>query len=178
MVGAHYVGDREKSQSHIGSLLKRLGIRADFRYSQPKQCLRKGAVLVKNIHVQAQKDHITSLCTASPIQALAELIWNALDADAFDVKVDVIQNALGGIDAIRVADDGQGINALEADQHFGNLGGSWKRDVNRTPLGARAARQQGQGTLQGVRARQPGRVADHAGGWRRSAFLRAGGLGQ
>ena len=62
---------------------------------------------MKNIHVQAQKDHITSLCTASPIQALAELIWNALDADAFDVKVDVIQNALGGIDAIRVADDGQ-----------------------------------------------------------------------
>jgi len=94
-------------------------------------------VFVKNIHVQAQKDHITSLCTASPIQALAELIWNALDADAFDVKVDVIQNALGGIDAIRVADDGQGINVLEADQHFGNLGGSWKRDANRTPLSGR-----------------------------------------
>lgn len=92
---------------------------------------------MKNIHVQAQKDHITSLCTASPIQALTELIWNALDADAFDVKIDVIQNPLGGIDAIRVADDGQGINALQAEQHFGNLGGSWKRDVNRTPLSGR-----------------------------------------
>jgi len=99
--------------------------------------LKRGAVLVKNIHVQAQKDHITSLCTASPIQALTELIWNALDADAFDVKVDIIQNALGGIDAVRVADDGQGVNALEADRHFGNLGGSWKRGANRTPLSGR-----------------------------------------
>jgi hypothetical protein len=93
---------------------------------------------VKNIHVQAQKDHITSLCTASPVQALTELIWNALDADAFDVKIDIIQNALGGVDAVRVADDGVGINALEADQHFGNLGGSWKRDTDKTPLSGRA----------------------------------------
>ena len=92
---------------------------------------------MKNIHVQAQKDHIASLCTASPVQALTELIWNALDADAFDVKVDVIQNPLGGVDAIRVADDGAGVNALEADKHFGNLGGSWKRGTDKTPLSGR-----------------------------------------
>ncbi len=92
---------------------------------------------MKDIHVQAQKDHILSLCTASPIQALSELVWNALDADAFDVKVDVIQNPLGGIDAIRVSDDGQGINALQADTHFGNLGGSWKLDAVKTPLSGR-----------------------------------------
>jgi hypothetical protein len=92
---------------------------------------------VKDIHVQAQKDHIFSLCTASPIQALTELIWNALDADAFDVQIDVIQNLLGGIDSIRVADDGLGVNALQADNHFGNLGGSWKRDADKTPLSGR-----------------------------------------
>ncbi|OQA40313.1 MAG: DNA mismatch repair protein [Chloroflexi bacterium ADurb.Bin325] len=92
---------------------------------------------MKDIHVQAQKDHILSLCTASPIQALTELVWNALDADAFDVKVDVIQNPLGGIDAIRVSDDGQGVNALQADTHFGNLGGSWKLDAVKTPLSGR-----------------------------------------
>lgn len=92
---------------------------------------------MKDIHVQAQKDHILSLCTASPIQALTELVWNALDADAFDVKVDVIQNPLGGIDAIRVADDGLGVNALQADAFFGNLGGSWKRDADKTPLSGR-----------------------------------------
>lgn len=92
---------------------------------------------MKDIQVQAQIDHILSLCTASPIQALTELVWNALDADAFDVKIDVIQNPLGGIDAIRVSDDGVGINALEADRYFGNLGGSWKRDSNKTPISGR-----------------------------------------
>ena len=92
---------------------------------------------MKNIHVQAQRDHITSLCTASPIQALTELVWNALDADAFDVKIDIIQNPLGGIESIRVADDGLGVNALESEKHFGNLGGSWKRDASKTPLSGR-----------------------------------------
>ncbi|MEI6645954.1 MAG: ATP-binding protein [bacterium] len=92
---------------------------------------------MKEIFVQAQKDHILSLCTASPIQALSELIWNALDADAFDVKVDVIQNELGGIDAVRISDDGTGINALQADASFGNLGGSWKRDASKTLVSGR-----------------------------------------
>jgi hypothetical protein len=98
---------------------------------------RKGVTGMKEIIVQAQTDHIMSLCTASPIQALSELIWNALDADAFDVKVDVIQNALGGIDAIRVSDDGLGIDASEADSQFGNLGGSWKRDASKTQVSGR-----------------------------------------
>lgn len=71
------------------------------------------------------------------MQALAEMIWNAFDADAFDVKVDIIQNALGGVEAIRVADDGSGINVFEVERHFGNLGGSWKRDHSKTPLAER-----------------------------------------
>ncbi|MDD2600059.1 MAG: ATP-binding protein [Kiritimatiellae bacterium] len=87
---------------------------------------------MKEIHVQAQKDHIDSLCSSSAILAIAELIWNALDADAFDVKIDVMQNALGAIDAVRVADDGTGINAHEIENLFGNLGGSWKRDAGKT----------------------------------------------
>jgi len=92
---------------------------------------------VKEIHVQAQKDHIYSLCSSSAILAIAELIWNALDADAFDVKIDIIQNSLGGIDAVRVADDGLGINALEIEKHFGNLGGSWKRFADKTQRSGR-----------------------------------------
>jgi len=87
---------------------------------------------VKEIHVQAQKDHIDSLCSSSAILAIAELIWNALDADAFDVRIDIIQNSLGGMDAIRVADDGMGINALDIEHQFGNLGGSWKRNADKT----------------------------------------------
>ena len=87
---------------------------------------------MKEIHVHAQKDHIFSLCSSATIPAIAELIWNALDADAYDVKVDIIQNSLGAIDAVRVADDGTGINISDIDHNFGNLGGSWKRNTDRT----------------------------------------------
>jgi len=87
---------------------------------------------VKDIHVQAQKDHIFSLCSSTAIPAIAELIWNALDADAFDVKVDIIQNSLGAIDAVRVGDDGSGINIKDIEHNFGNLGGSWKRNTDKT----------------------------------------------
>ncbi|MDA3924449.1 MAG: ATP-binding protein [Kiritimatiellae bacterium] len=92
---------------------------------------------MKEIHVQAQKDHIYSLCSSSAILAIAELIWNALDADALDVKIDIIQNSLDAIDAVRVTDDGLGINALDIEQHFGNLGGSWKRNTDKTPRSGR-----------------------------------------
>ncbi len=87
---------------------------------------------MKEIQVQAQKDHIFSLCSSAALPALAELIWNALDADAYDVKVDVIENSLGAIEAVRVADDGSGINIADIDHNFGNLGGSWKRIADKT----------------------------------------------
>ena len=60
----------------------------------------------KQIYVQAQADHIESLFKGTPLSAVEELVWNALDADANEVKVDVITNPLGGVEAVRVADDG------------------------------------------------------------------------
>lgn len=81
----------------------------------------------KAIYVQAQADHIASLSKSAPIAALEELIWNALDADAREVRIDLITNALGAVEAVRVADDGTGIDVLRADSTFGSLGGSWKR---------------------------------------------------
>ena len=84
---------------------------------------------MKQIFVQAQADHIESLFKASPVAAVEELIWNALDADAKEVQVDLITNALGAVTAIRVADDGTGIDILKADRTFGSLGGSWKREA-------------------------------------------------
>ena len=83
--------------------------------------------MTKDIYVQARADHVASLASAAPLAAVEELIWNALDADAREVRVDLVTNALGGIDAIRVADDGTGIDILRADETFGSLGGSWKR---------------------------------------------------
>ena len=82
--------------------------------------------MTKDIYVQARADHVASLASGAPLSALEELVWNALDADAREVKIDLIQNALGGIDAIRVTDDGSGIDVLRAEDTFGSLGGSWK----------------------------------------------------
>ncbi|MBO5647514.1 MAG: ATP-binding protein [Kiritimatiellae bacterium] len=81
----------------------------------------------KQIYVQAQADHIASLSKAAPVSAVEELIWNALDAEAKEVRVDLITNVLGAVEAVRIADDGSGIDVLRADSTFGSLGGSWKR---------------------------------------------------
>ena len=82
---------------------------------------------MKQIYVQAQADHIASLAKAAPISALEELVWNALDADAREVRIDLLTNALGAVDAVRVSDNGSGIDVARADATFGSLGGSWKR---------------------------------------------------
>lgn len=92
---------------------------------------------MKQIYVQAQADHIASLAKAAPISALEELVWNALDADAKEVRVDLITNALGAVDAVRISDDGTGIDVLRADATFGSLGGSWKRLGTATELAHR-----------------------------------------
>ena len=90
--------------------------------------------MTKDIYVQARADHVASLASAAPLAAVEELIWNALDADAREVRVDLVTNPLGGIDAIRVTDDGTGIDILRADETFGSLGGSWKRTEGATTV--------------------------------------------
>ncbi len=82
---------------------------------------------MKTITVQAKADHIASLANATPLSAVEELVWNALDADAREVKVDLVTNPLGAVDAVRVSDDGAGIDIARVDDTFGALGGSWKR---------------------------------------------------
>ena len=92
---------------------------------------------MKQIYVQAQPDHIESLSKSAPIAAVEELVWNALDADAREVKVDLITNPLGAVEAVRVSDDGTGIDAEKADATFGSLGGSWKRTATQTEFNGR-----------------------------------------
>ena len=91
----------------------------------------------KRIYVQAQADHIASLSKAPPVSAIEELVWNALDADAREVRVDLLTNALGAVEAVRVSDDGTGIDVLRADSTFGSLGGSWKRTAAATGVAHR-----------------------------------------
>lgn len=88
---------------------------------------------MKTITVQVQEDHIETLSRSRPLAAMAELIWNALDADAKEVRVEFHENELEGLDRILVVDDGHGLHYDDAFIVFQNLGGSWKRQGPKTP---------------------------------------------
>lgn len=93
---------------------------------------------VKTISVQVRDDHLEYLARGKPLSALAELMWNALDADATEVRVGFEENALGGIDAVRVRDNGLGLPYDHALRVFRDLGGSWKSGLDRSPSRRRA----------------------------------------
>jgi hypothetical protein len=79
----------------------------------------------KSFRVQVQKDYLEKLSSGQPAQCMAELIWNALDAEATTVQVEYIQNELG-VEQIRLIDNGHGIAYHDAEVLFSSLGGSWK----------------------------------------------------
>ena len=82
----------------------------------------------KTFQIQVHDDHLERLAqTRKPILALAELNWNAVDADATRIDVTLIDDDLNGLKAIEVADNGHGIPYAEAEALFSRLGGSWKR---------------------------------------------------
>lgn len=87
---------------------------------------------MKTITVEVRDDHLETLARTKPMNALAELIWNALDAEATEIRVEFHENDLGGVDAIRVRDNGMGLHYDDAFIVFRNLGGSWKRGGLRT----------------------------------------------
>lgn len=88
---------------------------------------------MKTIGVKVQPDYLERIATAkSPFPAVSELVWNALDADANTVRVILAPNALTGLEKIIVEDDGHGIAFEDAEQFFSQLGGSWKRQANRS----------------------------------------------
>jgi hypothetical protein len=85
------------------------------------------------VKAEVQNDHLEKLASArNPILAVAELVWNALDADASQVSVNLIRNNLEDIEAIRVVDNGHGIEHLEALDAFKKLGSSWKKNRKRS----------------------------------------------
>lgn len=69
---------------------------------------------------------------AKPMTAMAELIWNALDADALEVRVEFKENELGGTDSVQVSDNGGGLGYDRALVVFESLGGSWKLEGGKT----------------------------------------------
>ena len=84
--------------------------------------------------VEVQSDFLERQAKAQPIAAVAELIWNGLDADATAITVDLEDDKLGGLRRIIVTDNGHGIPFGDAPTLFRNLGGSWKKHGARTKL--------------------------------------------
>lgn len=91
---------------------------------------------MKKLTVKVKGDHLQTLSRAKkPILAVAQLIWNSLDADARKVSVVLEDNMLGGLERIRVIDDGHGLGYEDALHEFSSLGGSWKRSQRRSKQG-------------------------------------------
>jgi hypothetical protein len=87
----------------------------------------------KTFEIQVQDDHLQRIAQVrKPILAVAELIWNAVDADADRVDVVLHDDQLGGMQAIEVSDNGHGIPYAEAEDLFSRLGGSWKQGGHRS----------------------------------------------
>ncbi|MFI3188843.1 hypothetical protein BCS42_14875 [Crenothrix sp. D3] len=85
----------------------------------------------KNFKLTVQKDHISKLAKANPVNALSELIWNALDADADKVEV-FFNETEQGLTEVIVRDNGDGIEYTQIESLFGSLGGSWKKGRDKT----------------------------------------------
>lgn len=80
----------------------------------------------QRFQVEVQSDFIERQAKASPIQAVSEFIWNAVDADATKVDVNVISDDMG-LKAISIRDNGHGMSYENAPKLFSRLGGSWKK---------------------------------------------------
>lgn len=100
---------------------------------------------MQQIEVKVENDHIQRITTAKPIAAISELIWNAYDADAREVKVELEEGQLTKLGLIRIVDDGKGISADEVETLFQSLGGSWKQRAVRTESGRLIHGEKGQG---------------------------------
>ncbi|GAA4240287.1 ATP-binding protein [Actinomadura meridiana] len=61
-----------------------------------------------------------------PITAIAELVWNALDANATHAVVELRRTSLGAISQIVVSDNGEGITPQQAQRSFREYGDTWK----------------------------------------------------
>jgi hypothetical protein len=87
---------------------------------------RSASLTSHHVTVGVNHDHLRGLTRCHPSVGIAELVWNALDADAKRVRVWLRDAPLGGVGSVEVDDDGCGIDVTRVDAAFGSLGGSWK----------------------------------------------------
>ncbi|MDO8468322.1 MAG: ATP-binding protein, partial [Candidatus Peribacter sp.] len=88
------------------------------------------------IEVEVSEDHLQSIyANATPAKAIAEIIWNALDADATEISVEFERNKLEALDRIIIKDNGHGIDFNKLDESFRFLGSSPKKTKACSPSG-------------------------------------------
>ena len=98
------------------------------------------------IRVKAKQDYLErQVQRSNPIDAIAEMIWNAVDGDATKIEVRVTENAMEGVESVLILDNGHGIPHKEALQAFENLGNSWKKYQRTSPNGRRYHGEKGEG---------------------------------
>lgn len=86
-----------------------------------------------------------------PLRAVIELVWNAIDAEADNVTVEIKRSETDAIDEVHIIDDGHGIASAEIESDFGRIGGSWKKFSKTTKNGKRTLHGQlGQGRLRSL----------------------------
>jgi hypothetical protein len=97
------------------------------------------------LNIGVEKDHIESLTRASGVNALSELIWNALDADSNAVRVEYDRNPVGFYNYVNIVDDGHGLTYEKAKNIFGSIGGSEKKTISVSPGGRAFHGKEGKG---------------------------------
>lgn len=104
----------------------------------------------KIIDIGVEKDHIESLTKANGINALAELIWNSLDADASEVRIEYKPTQLDSYQYIKIIDNGHGLTYEKAQDVFSRLGGSEKKTKTQSPNGRQFHGKEGKGRYKGL----------------------------
>lgn len=88
--------------------------------------------------LQASDDLVARLAReGDPVRAIVELIWNAIDAEADSVSVELDRSESDAIDQVRVVDDGHGISSDQVEATFGRIGDSWKKLTQKSKHGKR-----------------------------------------
>ncbi len=130
--------------------------------------------------VEVQEDYLKKITGDKPMQALAEIIWNALDADASEVAVSFNHNELDTLSEVVVRDNGGSIARARAPEFFGRLGGSWKRPGAQTDAGRFLHGQEGRGRFKafaiGDKAEWAVVYARDGKPWRYSIVMNASGI--
>jgi hypothetical protein len=83
---------------------------------------------VEEFVLQSTDDLVASIAHENdPVRAVVELVWNAVDGEATNVRVELERDAMDAIGVVRVVDDGHGISSDEVKTTFGRIGDSWKK---------------------------------------------------